>query len=152
MHTVYPVHYPDRAQTAAVALSAETEAALRRHLENRQIEQGGILGMSDGVLSHYYHDARADCDRNLFRPSADLVGVIDRWQRAGICFVGLIHSHPADRPELSPSDIHYAHSFLRSNPRLPALLMGIMAGEQLLFYGFERECLSTAPPCRPAAR
>lgn len=146
MNPVYPVHFIYKPQTGAVTLSRSVEAELREKLCGQSVERGGALGIENGMISRYYHDTGARCDGNLFQPSLMLNVVIAVWRQEGIAFAGLIHSHPGDRPGLSPSDLDYVRKLLRSNPALPAVLMGIMAGDRLLFYGFQRDYLEEPEP------
>ena len=152
MNTVYPVHFPYKPQTASITISSSVEDQLREKLCGQAVEQGGALGIENGVISHYYHDTQAKRDCNLFQPSLILNVVIAVWKQEGIAFAGLIHSHPADWPELSTGDLDYVRKLLQANPQLPAVLMGIMAGDRLLFYGFERDFLAVDKPCRQTAR
>lgn len=143
MNTVYPVHFTYKPQTATITLSPSVVTELQEKLCGQTVEQGGALGIENGVVSRYYHDTQARCDCNLFQPSPLLNVLLVVWKQEGITFAGLIHSHPAQWPELSEGDLDYVRKLLRSNPELPAVLMGIMAGERLLFYGFERDFLTT---------
>lgn len=143
----YPIRYAYKicdTQAPSVVIPARVEAALRRSLENRQVEQGGILGASSGEISHFIPDTAACCDQNLFQPSVEMNRVIAQWSQQGIAFAGLIHSHPADQPQLSIPDLMYVTRLLQENPQLPAVIMGIMAGQELLLYGFERDFLPPA--------
>lgn len=152
MNPVYSVHFTYKPQTASITLSSSVEAELREKLCGQAVEQGGALGIENGVISHYFHDTQARCDCNLFQPSPLLNTLIALWRQEGITFAGLIHSHPADWPDLSEGDLNYVNRLLLSNPQLPAVLMGIMAGERLLFYGFERDYLAINKPHPKAAR
>lgn len=152
MNTVYPVHFTYKMQTASITLSSSVEAELRKKLCGQEVEQGGALGIENGVVSRYYHDTQARCDCNLFQPSPLLNVLLVVWKQEGIAFAGLIHSHPAEWPELSEGDLDYVRKLLRSNPELPAVLMGIMAGDRLLFYGFERDYLTTPQTYRETVR
>lgn len=146
MNTVYPVHFTYKTQTASITLSSSVEAELREKLCYQTVEQGGALGIENGVISHYYHDTQAKFDCNLFQPSPLLNVLLVVWKQERIAFAGLIHSHPEDWPELSEGDLDYVRKLLLANPQLPAVLMGIMAGDQLLFYGFERDFLTADKP------
>lgn len=140
----YPIRYAYKVcdgPTPTVVIPAKVEAALRQNLENRQVEQGGILGASGGEISHFVPDTAACCDQNLFQPSDEMNRVIAQWAQQNVAFAGLIHSHPADRPQLSTADLMYVTKLLQGNPQLPAVIMGIMAGQELLLYGFERDFL-----------
>lgn len=152
MNPVYSVHFIYKPQTASITLSSSVEAELREKLCGQAVEQGGALGIENGVISHYFHDTQARCDCNLFQPSPMLNVLLAVWKQEGITFAGLIHSHPSDWPALSEGDLDYVRKLLLSNPQLPAVLMGIMAGEQLLFYGFERDYLTTPQTHRETVR
>ena len=152
MNTVYPVHFSYKPQNASITLSSSVETQLREKLCGQSVEQGGALGIENGVVSRYYHDTQAKRDCNLFQPSLMLNVVITVWKQEGIAFAGLIHSHPADWPELSAGDLDYVRKLLQANPQIPAVLMGIMAGDRLLFYGFERDYLTTLQTHRETAR
>lgn len=134
----FPVVFGNSGAQLCLQIAEAVVRQLHAHLDHRVVEQGGILGMTGGVVTHYHHDNEAVCDRNLFQPSGQLEEVLTRWHQAEIAFVGLIHSHPEDRPALSRSDRQYAQLLLQNNPWLQQVVMGVMAGSKLLFYGFDR--------------
>lgn len=134
----FPVVFDNGGARLCLPVAEAVVRQLHECLDHRVIEQGGILGMTGGVVTHYHHDTEAVCDQNLFQPSGQLSEVLTRWHQAGIAFVGLIHSHPEDRPVLSRSDRRYAQLLLQANPWLRQVVMGVMAGNKLLFYGFDR--------------
>ena len=117
---------------------------LLRKRKYRGIETGGILGSSQGVITHYYHDEGGkQTDGGYFPNSEDLNWIIAQWKRVGIEFGALLCVHAPDAPAPSVSNLWYVSAILSFNPRLPEVLLGIMADGQLIFFRFERDFLST---------
>ena len=73
-------------------------------------ETGGILGVRAGrVVSEFHHDSTGTTTARNYIPDTDsLNSVLRDWQRRGIEFVGFVHSHRADKKNLSKLDIRYA--------------------------------------------
>lgn len=94
-------------------------------------EQGGILGMKDGVICEYIHDnSIPEMDKAIYVPdTAFLNGCIERWSKDGIDFCGIIHSHPKGQKELSSGDLEYIEKLYRNNPHLKTMYFPLMAGD-----------------------
>ena len=78
-------------------------------------ETGGILGVRAGrVVSEFYHDSTGLTTECNYIPDIENLNVVLRdWKRRGIDFVGFVHSHHADKKNLSKIDIKYAKKIKR---------------------------------------
>lgn len=140
----YPVHYTYKTVFAedSVRVCPTLAKYLCRRLKYRDHEEGGILGMSDGVMTHYYHDHNARCDGDHFLPAPDdLNWIIRQWGRVGITFGSIIHCHPVCREIPSLSDLQYVVMLLTFNPQISSVLLCIVT-DKLQFYRFERDFLT----------
>lgn len=72
-------------------------------------EQGGILGMRNGVVCEYYHDTGCfRTGRAVYEPNVDILNQkIEEWDDIGIQFVGIVHSHMLEQETLSSGDRAY---------------------------------------------
>lgn len=107
----------------------------RRILETLDVpEKGGVLGMKDNTLCHYFFDEKSR-DPRCYRPTVpDVNRQVNLWlQEEGVRFCGFIHSHPPVHKTLSACDLLAAERNLILN-RLPYLYMGLLVEGELLFF------------------
>ena len=83
-------------------------------------EQGGILGMRNGVVCAYLHDSATKImDCAVYQPDIHLLNVqIQTWSGKGIAFCGIVHSHPQGQTALSSDDAAYIFKLYKNNPFL----------------------------------
>lgn len=81
-------------------------------------ESGGILGMKNSVVCEYYHDSSSRIDeRAIYVLDVDTLNLkIDEWQKLGIEFAGIIHSHMLGQNTLSSGDIEYIKQIFNNIP------------------------------------
>lgn len=100
-------------------------------------EQGGILGMKDGIVCEYVHDqSPVRTDRSIYVP--DIVFLNDcmrKWSARGISFCGIVHSHPHDQDTLSSGDLQYIAQLYQLNPWLDETYYPlVMDGRNMIVY------------------
>ena len=116
---------------------------LVRRVKYRDGEWGGILGMSDGVVTHYFPDHNGKTTADSYIPChEDLNWIIAQWKRVGIEFGGILRGNPPGETMPGESDLRYMAALLTFNPRLPSVLLGIVADGQLYLYRFDRDFLT----------
>lgn len=81
-------------------------------------EQGGILGIKNGVICEYYHDSsNFITDRAVYEPDVDALNPkIEQWSNQGIEFAGIIHSHLSGQNSLSSGDEEYIKALFKVLP------------------------------------
>lgn len=93
---------------------------------NLKQEDGGILGIKDGVISSFCFDQGNDHDAytiNVIKFSEQL----EKWEKEGIAFAGFIHSHVVGEiGEPSIRDFTYVKKFMSKNDWLEELLFPIV--------------------------
>lgn len=101
------------------------------------------MGEKNGVLCEYYFDKTAKCTKDEYTPNIKKLNrVIKKWQRKGVIFAGIVHSHPNmyDKPSLN--DEEYARNLLLINPELQRLIFPIVTTSstniQLSFYEYKK--------------
>lgn len=103
--------------------------AVRHVLSHPGEESGGLLATSDMIVVSEFHPLRPE------RPSAvsydidsgTAARVISRWADGGICFCGVLHSHPNGSTRLSAGDRKCAEGLLSAMPFMPFLLFPVIA-------------------------
>lgn len=77
-------------------------------------EVGGILGASNDVIDAVFFDCGLHRHKMaIYTPNVDRLNkAIIQWQKDGIQFLGLFHSHPKGQETLSSDDIEYIKSIL----------------------------------------
>lgn len=72
-------------------------------------EQGGIIGIKNGVVCEYYHDSFCGfTDKAIYEPAVDILNQkIEEWLENDIQFAGIVHSHVLGQDALSSGDINY---------------------------------------------
>lgn len=81
-------------------------------------ESGGILGMKNDVVCQYYHD-NSNIEERAAIYVLDVVTLnqkIDEWQKIGVEFAGIIHSHMLGQNTLSLGDIEYIKQTFNNIP------------------------------------
>lgn len=92
--------------------------ALLKELHIVPPEQGGILGMRNGIICTFYLD-NTDVQTNRYAYVPDiprLNAVIAQWAGEGIRFAGMFHSHPDSQPRLSAADRAYIQKIMEVMP------------------------------------
>ena len=78
-------------------------------------ETGGILGGMGGVISRFWLDVGNQYD--IYVPNVEKINqIISDWQKAGIEFYGIFHSHSENNESLSSADKRYIVKIMRSMP------------------------------------
>lgn len=94
---------------------------------NGDAEQGSLIGSSQFLneIDHFV-SVCGKANQNHFAPDMDAVNrQIAHWMEEGICFCGLIHSHPNGAGFLSQYDYLAIESWVRA-AKLPFLCFGIV--------------------------
>lgn len=102
-------------------------------------ENGGIMGIKDGVICDYVHDCGiAISDRAVYVPDVDFLNsVIEKWAAEEINFAGIVHSHLPTQKRLSQADTEYIKSVFSAVPeRIKELYfpVAIPGKNQLISY------------------
>lgn len=86
-------------------------------------EQGGILGMKDGIVCEYIHDnSKQGTECAVYIPNTEFLNLhIQNWANKDIDFCGIVHSHPNEQNTLSSSDLEYIKQLFQMNPWLEQL-------------------------------
>lgn len=81
-------------------------------------EQGGILGIRNGVVCKYYHDITCTItESSVYELDVDSLNEkIEEWERKGIEFAGIIHSHMLGQDTLSSGDKAYIKTLFNNLP------------------------------------
>ena len=78
-------------------------------------ETGGILGGTENVISCFWLDEGNQYD--IYVPNVRKINeIISGWQKAGIEFYGIFHSHSKSNKFLSVADKRYIVRIMRSMP------------------------------------
>lgn len=82
-------------------------------------EQGGIIGMKNNVVCEYYHDnSKNPTDRAVYEPDIYALNKkIEEWNKNGIQFAGIIHSHLLEQNTLSSGDKEYIKQIFDKLPK-----------------------------------
>lgn len=106
-------------------------------------EEGGILGEQNGSITHFYYDNDPyKSEPNIYLPNAEAFNtVISEWEKHGIKFAGLIHTHPSGHSRLSGADIIMAEQLLSNFGRhsilMPVIVMNAVS-EIIIYKVFQR--------------
>ena len=97
-------------------------------------EAGCILGSYNGIICEFVFDAGIPRnDVAIYTPNIGLVNqIIADWNKQGICFCGLAHSHPQTQKSLSLNDKNYINTIMASMPNSVSKLYF-----PLVFPGYE---------------
>ena len=105
-------------------------------------EQGGILGIKNGIVCEYYHDGSCNiADRAVYEPDVDTLNrKIEEWDAQGISFGGIVHSHLSGQNTLSAEDKKYIELLLGTlNGQTLYFPIVIPSAEQVISYVAERK-------------
>jgi len=81
-------------------------------------ETGGIIGGRDGIVDAEFFDEGSRTQRLCsYTPNVKVLNrVIEDWQRRGISFMGIYHTHFCDVETLSVGDRYYIEKILKNMP------------------------------------
>lgn len=81
-------------------------------------ENGGILGIRDGIVCQYYHDKSNQILENaIYVPDIRWMNwCIQEWEDKQISFGGIVHSHMPGQKTLSNSDKKYIKQIINGMP------------------------------------
>lgn len=101
-------------------------------------EAGAILGWDGTCVTKVWFDESAGVGKPMYRPSCPEVEcAVNGWLQSGLQFAGLVHSHVAQYPQLSPMDLRSAIYIMDEN-KLTYMLMGLFCGGRLKMYALKR--------------
>lgn len=104
-------------------------------------EQGGILGMKNGVISAFVLDnSEQKTESAEYSPNTQFLNrQIEKWADEGIEFCGILHSHPSGQTTLSGSDMEYIKELYHVNPWLEKTYFPlIIDGCDMIVYAVEK--------------
>ena len=108
-------------------IKLETYNEIIDKIGNAPIESGGILGMKNDVICAFFYDENAKTSCDTYIPDiATLNEVIKNWNRQGVKFVGIVHSHANGYDKPSHNDELYAKKLLEHNSSLEFLIFPIL--------------------------
>ena len=130
-----------------MVISKKVYRDIMRTLGSLDAECGGVLAVDkDNVISDYFFDQRAGSGKKCYIPSRSVAEHIrDNWQKSGLDFCGIIHSHPLDtlcKP--SNPDVEASLKIMTAN-EMDSILMAIVRGHELRMF---RICNSDNVPYR----
>ena len=100
-------------------------------------ESGAAIGAEQDhpdLISRVWFDEEAGWGSRFYTPSREgLETAVRQWQQEGCSFRGIVHSHPADQPTLSPMDLRAGAAFMAANG-LPEILLGLFHRGELSFF------------------
>lgn len=108
-------------------------------------EQGGIIGMKDGIICSYVHDDEfLNNERAVYIPNTIFFNkCIKKWENIGIEFCGMVHSHPIGQNKLSNSDCEYIEKIFNMNPKIDKLFFPlVIEGEGMIPYVIRQDNLN----------
>lgn len=78
-------------------------------------ESGGLLGGRGGVITQYIADLGLGNGYDRYVPNVQVLNaVLAEWQKDGVQFCGLYHSHFPQGERLSDADVFYIETILRA--------------------------------------
>lgn len=104
-------------------------------------EQGGILGMKNGVISAFVLDnSEQKTESAEYSPNTQFLNrQIEKWADEGIEFFGILHSHPSGQTTLSGSDMEYIKELYHVNLWLEKTYFPlIIDGCDMIVYAVEK--------------
>lgn len=137
-HTNHPAPHPritalhpeelESASTFSITRAAHD--TLRRTVGARPAETGAVLGgdRATGLITHVHVDQAAAVTAATYSPDIASVNRLlrEKWDPAGIEFLGFVHSHPRGYARPSRGDEVYASRILTALPKLERMLMPII--------------------------
>ncbi|MCL2592431.1 MAG: hypothetical protein FWD82_03605 [Defluviitaleaceae bacterium] len=81
-------------------------------------ETGGILGGDSDIITNFIFDGGlSDSDEGRYYPDIDKINTyLSDWQKSGIKFYGILHSHFTNERTLSMGDRQYIKNIMMSMP------------------------------------
>lgn len=113
-------------------------------------EAGCVLGGHDDVVTHFFYE-RGISSRNdfaIYTPDVKKIAEkIREWEKEGIEFLGLAHSHPSGQTSLSSSDAAYIHAIMNANPTLLKVYFPLIfsEGEFISYVAVRSEKIKILP-------
>ena len=109
-----------------ILLDKSTHQKVLIMLSSERYEEGGIIGIENGVISHFEKDITPllSSERCYIPNTEYLEGIIDAWVSKGIGFAGIIHSH-LKSPYPSNEDLDFVRETISLNI-LSDLTLGIV--------------------------
>lgn len=101
-------------------------------------ESGGILGGKFEIIDTVVFDSGEKVlESAVYIPDVNkLNSILVHWQKEGISFYGLFHSHPNGQEELSQDDIEYINTIMLSLPQAVSSLYFpvVFPKSHIIFY------------------
>ena len=117
-----------------IAITSKAYERLRETVGKLPPETGALIGEVSSIITQVWFDERAGSGQEYYKPSfAEAEEVVCGWQEKGIHFAGVVHSHIADYPTLSPMDLRSALAIMHEN-HMPSILLGLYCESSLSFY------------------
>lgn len=103
-------------------------------------ETGGILGGRNGIVTTFALDRLGTC--GTYSPDAEKLNlIISDWEKQGIAFLGIFHTHPLGDSELSIHDRSYVERIMIAMPsRISKLYFPLVfPGDRMLSFAAEEK-------------
>lgn len=99
-------------------------------------ESGGILGGRKNIVTAFVFDSGLENDLyDQYIPNVDYLNhAISEWQKQGIDFYGIFHSHFPGGKELSTADKRYIEKIMHSMPDNKLLFPIVFPNESMTPY------------------
>lgn len=111
-------------------------------------ETGGVLGVKEGTVCQYFFDKKSIGKGETYSPDLDNINMkISEWQKDGIEYVGIIHSHPSNLKILSYADIYYAHKMMDYNGMSNILFPLVVMDMDVQFYMYKIDSVYGVKKC-----
>lgn len=125
-----------------MVITQEAMQAIRDGFLNASTELGGIMGSEDGITVSQIQFDRLDhppAHPCSYTPNVDFLNIcIDAWQKRGIQFMGIFHSHYGNSVSLSSADKRYICTIMQAMPehiqRLYFPVYGLPDGALTVFF------------------
>lgn len=107
-------------------------------------EVGGILGEVDGVICKAEHIADVSGERlyGTYTPDIKQINwLIKNWEKRGVKFCGIFHTHFPKGEKLSRNDIQYIQKIMEVMPMSVSELLFpiVLPQEKIVFYVAEKQ-------------
>lgn len=103
------------------------------------IEQGGILGSSDGkTITRYYYDQSGLSTDSSYTPDCQKINRVleNEWANDNVFMIGIIHSHDPSCPFPSCGDIAYGHNILQAL-KIRSFYLPIVCKQPFIIHGYK---------------
>lgn len=102
-----------------IYITKETLDKIYKTVGTFKPEQGGMLGMENGIITQFAFDNSGSRTGGTYSPDIAFCNSIIRdWESKNIRFCGFIHSHPSTYRKLSPADKEYAGRIIKAMPQM----------------------------------